>query len=82
MHTKQQPANDEHSNNRCEPRRNGASATLRVPPNNDNGKHHKHAIGGRIIDRDSGPGRRKDSCHRDIVSFTRYKDNVGNATIL
>jgi len=71
MHTKQQPANDEHSNNRRKPGRNGASATLRVPPNNDNGKHHKHAIGGGIIDRDSGPGRRKDSCHWDMVSFTR-----------
>jgi hypothetical protein len=73
MHTKQQPANDEHSNNRRKPGRNGASATLRVPPNNDNGKHYKHAIGGRIIDRDSGPGRRKDSCHRDMVSFTQVQ---------
>ena len=73
MHAKQQPANDEHTNNRRKPGRNRASATLRVPPNNDDGKHHKHAIGGGIIDGDSGPGRRKESCHRDMVSFTQVQ---------
>ena len=73
MHAKQQPHNDEHSNNRRKTRGNGASTALRVPPNNDNGKHHKHPISGGIIDRNSGPGHRKNIYHRGMISFTRIR---------
>jgi hypothetical protein len=69
MHAEQQPDNEEYCDNRRKPGGNRTPAALRVPPNNDNGEQHEHAIGGGVIDKNSGPGRRKNICHWGMVSF-------------